>query len=88
MRKESLVVFLMATVLSLGIVGGLHYFYLQSQSQFPEATGVQAQTANAPAAVGRTPPAQSAVEPQHLLNAQKQTAGYFGPTQAVVNMRI
>ncbi len=38
MRKESLIIFSLAAVLSLGIVGALHYFYLQSQKQTPDTS--------------------------------------------------
>lgn len=36
MRKESLVIFVISIVLTLGIVSGLHYFYLQNQKVIPE----------------------------------------------------
>ena len=35
MRKDSLVIFVISVVLTLGIVGGLHYLYLQKQKQAP-----------------------------------------------------
>ena len=35
MRKESLFIFVISIVLTLGIVGGLHYLYLQNQKQVP-----------------------------------------------------
>ena len=41
MRKESLIIFVTAIVLTLGIVGGLHYLYLQDQKMIPEQPAVK-----------------------------------------------
>ncbi len=45
MRKETLIIFTLASVLSLGIVGALHYFYLQSKIQTPTPTVTHSQPA-------------------------------------------
>ena len=45
MRKDSLIVFATSIVLTLGIVGGAHYLYLQDQKPIPGEPAVKPQTA-------------------------------------------
>jgi len=56
-RKESLIIFVTAIVLTLGIVGGLHYLYLQDQKTIPEQPAVKSKpkgVADAPQPRSRT----------------------------------
>ena len=41
MRKDSLIVFATSIVLTLGIVGGAHYLYLQDQKMIPDEPAVK-----------------------------------------------
>lgn len=44
MRKDSLIIFATSIVLTLGIVGGIHYLYLQNQKLIPDEPAVKPQT--------------------------------------------
>jgi hypothetical protein len=58
MRKDSLIIFSVSIVLTLGIVGGLHYLYLQNQKRTPNPVSIQPSPA-----VGATQPKRSIVPP-------------------------
>lgn len=58
MRKDSLIIFSISIVLTLGIVGGLHYLYLQNQKRTPDPVSIQP-----PLTVGATQPKRSTVPP-------------------------
>jgi hypothetical protein len=58
MRKDSLIIFSVSIVLTLGIVGGAHYLYLQNQKWIPGPT-----TIHQSPAVGTTQPKRSVVPP-------------------------
>jgi hypothetical protein len=40
MRKDSLIIFSVSIVLTLGIVGGAHYLYLQNQKRIPDPASI------------------------------------------------
>ena len=90
MRKESLIIFVTAIVLTLGIVGGLHYLYLQDQKMITEQAAVKSK----PRDVADTPnPShkrvnQPGVAQRILSSALKRTEQFSGRMPAVVQMRI
>lgn len=72
MRKESLIIFAISIVLTVGIVGGTHYLYLQNQKVIPDEPAVK------PRAVAGA--VQS--RPQQNQLARRRTAKIIKCTQA------
>ena len=58
MRKESLVIFVISIVLTLGIVGGAHYLYLQNQKIAPAEVKVKP-----PSNIGTSKPSRPKTQP-------------------------
>ncbi len=64
MRKDSLIIFFLTIVLTLGIVGGAHYLYLQNLNRIPDPVSIQP----SPVA-GATQPKHNIVPPVSRSNS-------------------